>query len=135
MQSIKHAPLTVAVETLSFGLNAAGDSYIDSFSAFMDTSAGVTVGILNYMGSEIEQQDPRLNLSYKAVIQTLETGPRVQLRDAQHLWTKLRDADCTLLGSLTGGGSDSINRASCVLDMTKERAEYLAWLGRHGQYK
>jgi len=133
MQSIKDRVLVMALVTLSFGVNAAGDSYSATFATCMDASEGVTVSMLNCIGSEIERQDARLNLSYKAAMQTLEIGPRTQLRDAQRLWIKLRDADCRLLGSLTGGTSDSINRASCFLDMTKERAEYLTWLVEHGQ--
>ena len=60
--------------------------------------------------------------------QALDKGQQNQLRDAQRLWIKFRDADCALLGSLTGGSIDRINSASCFLDMTKQRADDLARL-------
>ncbi|PKQ42164.1 hypothetical protein CXP40_07285 [Pseudomonas sp. YY-1] len=95
----------------------------------MDESGGVTVNMLNCMGSETEQQDARLNQNYKAAMQALTPAQQAQLRDAQRLWIKFRDADCALLGSLTGGTIDSVNSASCFLDMTKKRADDLARLG------
>ena len=61
-------------------------------------------------------------------MQALDKGQQNQLRDAQRLWIKFRDADCALLGSLTGGSIDRINSASCFLDMTKQRADDLARL-------
>ena len=128
MQSIKTRLLVIAITTLSFGVSAADESYSTTYTTCMDASGGVTVNMLNCMGSEIEQQDARLNQSYKAAMQALEQGQQTQLRDAQRLWVKFRDADCALLGSLTGGTVDSVNHASCFLDMTKKRAEDLASL-------
>lgn len=86
------------------------------------------MNMLNCMGSETEQHDARLNQNYKAAMQALNKGQQNQLRDAQRLWIKFRDADCALLGSLTGGSIDRINSASCFLDMTKQRADDLARL-------
>lgn len=133
MQSIKTRLLVIAITTLSFGVSAADEGYSATYTTCMDASGGVTVNMLNCMGSEIEQQDARLNQSYKAAMQALEQGQQTQLRDAQRLWIKFRDADCALLGSLTGGTVDSVNRASCFLDMTKKRAEDLAWIAEQGQ--
>jgi uncharacterized protein YecT (DUF1311 family) len=133
VQSIKTRLLVIAITTLSFGVSAADEGYSATYTTCMDASGGVTVNMLNCMGSEIEQQDARLNQSYKAAMQALEQGQQTQLRDAQRLWIKFRDADCALLGSLTGGTVDSVNRASCFLDMTKKRAEDLAWIAEQGQ--
>ncbi|TVT67973.1 MAG: DUF1311 domain-containing protein [Pseudomonas sp.] len=91
----------------------------------MDESGGVTMNMLDCMGSETEQQDARLNQNYKAAMQALDKGQQNQLRDAQRLWINFRDADCALLASLTGGSIDRINSASCFLDMTKQRADGL----------
>ena len=99
----------------------------------MDESGGVTMNMLDCMGSEAEQQDARLNENYKAAMQALTPAQQTQLRDAQRLWIKFRDADCALLGSLTGGTIDSVNSASCFLDMTQKRADDLAWLAEQGQ--
>lgn len=131
MRLIKIWPLTIAAVTLT--ANAAEDGYSKTYSACMDDSGGVTVSMLDCMGSETGLQDARLNQNYKAAMQTLVVAQQIQLRDAQRLWIKFRDADCALLGSLTGGTMDSLNGASCFLDMTKERADDLAWLAEQGQ--
>jgi uncharacterized protein YecT (DUF1311 family) len=84
--------------------------------------------MLDCMGSETEQQDAHLNQNYEAAMQALPPAQQTQLRDAQRLWIKFRDADCTLLGSLTDGSIDRINSASCFLNMTMKRADDLTQL-------
>lgn len=128
MHSSKTWLLATAVITLSAGAQAAENGYSPAYSACMDESGGVTMNMLDCMGSETEQQDARLNQNYKAAMQALTPAQQTQLRNAQRLWTKFRDADCALLGSLTGGSIDRINSASCFLDMTKQRADYLGRL-------
>lgn len=128
MHSSKNWLLAIAVITLSAGVHAADDDYSVTYSACMDESGGVTMNMLDCMGSETEQQDARLNQSYKAAMQALTPAQQTQLRDAQRLWIKFRNADCALLGSLTGGSIDRINSASCFLDMTKQRADDLGRL-------
>lgn len=125
MHSSKHWLPAIAVMTLSAGAQAANDGYRTSYNACMD---GVTMNILDCMGSETEQQDARLNQNYKAAMQALTPAQQTQLREAQRLWIKFRNADCTLLGTLTGGSIDRINGASCFLDMTKQRADALVRL-------
>ncbi len=125
MHSSKNWLLAIAVTTLGAGAQAADDGYSTTYSACMDQSGGVTMNMLDCMGSETEQQDARLNQNYKAAMQALTPSQQTQLRDAQRLWIKFRDADCALLGSLTGGTIDSVNSASCFLDMTKKRADDL----------
>ena len=133
MHSRKNWLLAIADTTLSAGAQATDDGYSTTYSACMDESGGVTMNMLDCMGSEAEQQDARLNENYKAAMQALTPAQQTQLRDAQRLWIKFRDADCALLGSLTGGTIDSVNSASCFLDMTKKRADDLAWLAEQGQ--
>lgn len=128
MHSNKNWLLAIVITALSAGTHAADDGYSETYTACMDESGGVTVNMLNCMGSETEQQDARLNQNYKASMQALTPAQQTQLRDAQRLWIKFRDADCALLGSLTGGSIDRINSASCFLDMTKQRADGLARL-------
>jgi uncharacterized protein YecT (DUF1311 family) len=128
MKSSKTWLLVIAVITLSAAVQAADDDYSTTYSACMDESGGVTMNMLACMGSETEQQDARLNQNYKAAMQALAPAQQTQLRDAQRLWIKFRDADCALFGSLTGGSIDRINSASCFLDMTKQRADDLGGL-------
>jgi uncharacterized protein YecT (DUF1311 family) len=133
MHSIRNALLASVIAALSLSANATEDGYSETYNACMDDSSGVTVNMLDCMASEIEQQDARLNQNYKAAMQVLTPAQQAQLRDAQRLWIKLRDADCGLLGSLTGGTMDSLNGNSCFLDMTKKRADDLAGLAQQGQ--
>jgi uncharacterized protein YecT (DUF1311 family) len=133
MHPAKHSLLAIALAALSFSVSAADSDYSATHTACMHASEGVTVNMLNCMSSETEQQDARLNKNYKAAMQGLQQENKTQLRDAQRLWIKFRDADCALLGSLTGGTIDSVNGASCYLDMTKERADDLGWLAERGQ--
>jgi len=128
MQPIRHRLLAIAVITLSLSVSAAEDDYSATYNSCMDASGGVTMDMVDCMGSEHDRQDARLNQGYKAAMQALEKAQQSQLRDAQRLWIKFRDADCALLGSLTGGSIDRINSASCFLDMTKQRADELARL-------
>lgn len=128
MHSSKNRLLAIAVTTLSAAAQAADDSYSTTYSTCMVGAGGVTMNMLDCMGSETERQDARLNQSYKAAMQALTPAQQTQLRDAQRLWIKFRDADCNLIGSLTGGSIDRVNSASCFLDMTKQRADDLAGL-------
>ena len=132
MQSIKHRLLAIALTAISLSVSAADDGYSATYTSCMDASSGVTMNMLDCMGSETEQHDARLNQNYKAAMQALDKGQQNQLRDAQRLWIKFRDADCALLGNLTGGSIDRINSASCFLDMTKQRADDIARLTEPG---
>lgn len=125
--------LAVTAMLISFAAGAVEDGYSAAYSDCMDASGGVTADMLGCIYGEHETQDARLNQNYKIAMQVLETAQQKQLRDAQRLWIKFRDANCNLLGSLSGGTLDQINAASCLLDMTKERAEVLARLANQGR--
>ena len=133
MQSIRNWLLAIVTTTLGIGTYAAEDGYSTAYTACMDESGGVTSNMLDCIGTEIKQQDARLNQNYKSATQALMPAQQTHLRDAQRLWIKFRDTDCTLLGNLTGGTIDGLNQASCFLDMTKKRADDLAWLAEQGQ--
>ncbi|MDZ7888695.1 MAG: lysozyme inhibitor LprI family protein [Pseudomonas sp.] len=133
MQFRRNWPIAIIATALSAAANAADDGYSTTYTTCMDQSGGVTANILNCIADEIEQQDARLNQHYKSAMRALSQEQQPQLRDVQRLWISFRDADCALLGNLTGGSIDAINRSSCYLDMTKKRAGDLAWLAEQGQ--
>ena len=66
MHSSKNWLLAIAATTLSAGAQAADDDYSTTYSTCMDESGGVTMNMLDCMGSETEQQDARLNQNYRA---------------------------------------------------------------------
>lgn len=104
---------------------AQGDS--PAYSQCMQT-AETTLDMNNCNGAEIDRQDGRLNGAYKKAMAALEPAQQTQLRDAQRLWIKYRDANCKLYYSLTGGTIDQLNGAGCVLELTKARADELGKL-------
>ncbi len=49
-----------------------------------------------------------------------------QVRDAQRLWVRFRDADCKAMSEMTMVGKYwEINRLSCVIKRTRQRMAYL----------
>jgi uncharacterized protein YecT (DUF1311 family) len=88
-------------------------------------SANTTVDMVNCNTQETKVQDERLNKAYKTALAALEGNRKQQLQDVQRLWLKYRDANCSFLGSATGGTLDQVNGSGCVLDMTQIRAQEL----------
>ncbi|MCS3472876.1 uncharacterized protein YecT (DUF1311 family) [Pseudomonas sp. JUb42] len=82
--------------------------------------------------AETRKQDARLNKAYKAAMAVLPAEQKKQLKDAQMLWVKFRDADCGMQSTFTGGTMDMINGASCELNMTQTRADALEWYAEFG---
>jgi uncharacterized protein YecT (DUF1311 family) len=96
-----------------------------TYKKCMDVSGGVTVNMLDCISAEITLQDVRLNQGYKAAMAALEADRKGDLQSVQRMWIKYRDANCGFVGTLTGGTIDSLNAGSCVLQMTKTRAQEL----------
>jgi uncharacterized protein YecT (DUF1311 family) len=121
------APFTATALVLAFSCSAYAAANDDSpaYKKCMDTSGGVTVKMLDCMNTEIKLQDVRLNKAYKVAMTAIEGDKQGPLRKVQQMWIKYRDANCGFVGSLTGGTLDSINAGSCVLQMTRTRAQEL----------
>jgi uncharacterized protein YecT (DUF1311 family) len=122
--------LLILLVTVSLPVLANDDSYSATYTACMDASGGVTVNMLDCNAAETELQDARLNTGFKAASKALSATNKANLLAAQRLWLKYRDANCMLYGSLTGGSMDGLNGTGCFLDMTKARADDLAWLAQ-----
>ena len=121
------APFAVSalVLTLCSSAYAADNHDSPAYKKCMAASGGVTVNMLDCMAAEIKLQDVRLNKAYKAAMTAMEGDKQGQLQNIQQMWIKYRDANCGFVGRLTGGTIDSINAGSCVLEMTKTRAQEL----------
>jgi uncharacterized protein YecT (DUF1311 family) len=98
--------------------------YSHTFDVCMSKSDGVTVEVLDCTVAETSNQDGQLNKNYQAAMVTLPPERRLELRNAQRAWIKARDSKCVL--DQDGGTAAQINSASCVLDMTAQRAKELA---------
>lgn len=86
------------------------------------------------IGSKLKDADEELNVTYKAAIQRIQEEDKFlkcnleeEFRISQRAWLKYRDAHCSFEGESTGavGGWSGIHISECILDMTKQRTEYL----------
>lgn len=96
------------------------------FSACMDKTEGTTNDMLNCVGEETKYQDSLLNKNYKTVIAQLSLDRQKQLKEAQRLWVKYRDANCNFYVDPEGGTMAVLNSASCFMETTAQRAKELA---------
>ncbi|MEO9826585.1 MAG: lysozyme inhibitor LprI family protein [Paracoccaceae bacterium] len=102
-----------------------------------------TYGMVRCTAAETEIWDAFLNTAYQAQMQHMraqdtleaETFPEFAkrseaLRDAQRAWIAFRDGECGLAYAMWGSGSmRQIAGASCVMEMTADRALTLESLG------
>lgn len=80
-----------------------------------------TLEIVECIGAKTKIWNDRLNKAYKKLPQRIEPRQRGPLKDAQRLWLKYRDANCTFY-DLQEGTIRLIQAAECVRSMTKDRA-------------
>ena len=83
-----------------------------------------TLELVDCLNAKAAQWDKRLNAAYQTALKDAEPNQRKQLRIAQRLWVKYRDANC-LYYDLGEGTIARINAADCMYRMTKERAQEL----------
>lgn len=128
-------PTIYSIAAIVFGLSnsaLAKDNYSPAYSNCMDKAGGVTYDMVECSSAELSLQDARLNLAYKNAMGVLSSESKNRLREAQRIWIKFRDADCSIYYNLSGGTMDSLNGAGCELSMTQERADALEWIARNG---
>lgn len=108
---------------------AAGEpDYSPEYSQCMDDSGGVTAGMIDCIGQELERQDARLNKVYNEFMATLSAERKEQLRAAQRAWLKFRDENCKFYYDPDGGSLARVAANVCVLSATAARADELAGL-------
>ena len=101
------------------------DLFTGRYDNCMENSGGVTVTMLNCMDEEMVTQDARLNGVYKKLMEQLTTDRSEQLRTAQRIWIKYRDANCHFYADPNGGTIATVNASACFLSETAERASEL----------
>ena len=105
---------------------AAGDHvYSTDYSDCMGRAGGVTVDVLQCIAAETSRHDARLNETYRALRGQFYSARLTALVAAQRLWMQYRDANCSAYAYPDGGTPAAIHRASCLLEMTAERASEL----------
>jgi uncharacterized protein YecT (DUF1311 family) len=95
------------------------------YSACIENSGGVTVNMLDCIGAETKRQDAHLNKAYKEVMAQLSPERKKQLRTAQRLWIKYRDANCNFYADPDGGTYAQVSANECFLNATAARAKEL----------
>jgi uncharacterized protein YecT (DUF1311 family) len=108
-------------------------NYSSSYSRCIDNSGGVTSVMNECNADELQHQDVLLNRYYKGLMSHLSSSKKAQLKKAQRLCIKYRNANCGFYTGLTGGTIDIINAGGCHVDMTVRRAgelkEFLLLIG------
>jgi uncharacterized protein YecT (DUF1311 family) len=85
---------------------------------------GSTYEMVECLKAKTAHWDRQLNTAYRAALKAAEPKQAEQLRKAQRLWIKYRDANC-LYYDLGEGTIARIAAGSCMLDMTRSRAQEL----------
>lgn len=94
-----------------------------------DAAQGVTLGMMNCLGTEIDVQDARLNQAYKMVMARQSAAGKSRLRSSERAWIKQRNMTCKTQSDRDGGGTlSAITYNSCILDETIKRT---IWLERY----
>lgn len=115
------------------------DTAIDATGRRVDCAEPLTTLEVNAcLGKEADKADAELNRIYKLVKIYVKAHddewntvidkrpPSIQLRDAQRLWIKQRDADCSLVYSLYHQGTIRNTKAIvCSMEQTKKRTAFL----------
>ncbi|TWH77204.1 uncharacterized protein YecT (DUF1311 family) [Azomonas agilis] len=125
---VRAASLSILL-SVSLSVSAFEDEdYSSAYNQCMDKADGVTIPMVECAMAEFQRQDTLLNQNYKAALKTLAPEKQKQLREIQRLWIQFRDAECSFYGNLTGGSIDRITSSSCMMEITKARADDLGAL-------
>lgn len=123
---MKHLFMTIII-FLSMSQYVVADETLlsDQYKKCMDNSGGVTVEMLDCISAETKKQDVLINKAYKEVMGTLTVQRKKQLRGAQRLWIKYRDANCNFYADPEGGTLATVTSNSCFLDEISSRRKEL----------
>jgi uncharacterized protein YecT (DUF1311 family) len=108
-----------AATTLVIGSACAGDQGSPD-----QACDGNTYQIVECLKAKTAQWDKRMTIAYQQALKDAEPKQREQLRAAQRLWIKYRDANC-LYYDLGPGTIARIEAGTCMAEMTQSRASEL----------
>lgn len=97
-----------------------------------DAGQGITSGMMDCIGDEIDRQDARFNQAYKMVMMRLAPAQKTTLRAAERAWITQRDARCHRESADEEGGTlANLIYANCILDATISRTIWLERFPSH----
>lgn len=100
------------------------------YESCINGSGGATHLMDACTATELKLQDARLNKEYKALMAALPSARQKQLRAAQRLWIKYREANCNFYYDPGGGQAARILAHDCLLMETATRAQEIAHVYR-----
>ena len=89
---------------------------------------GSTFEMVDCLKARTAQWDKRMTAAYQQALKDAVPQQREQLRAAQRLWIRFRDANCLYYG-LGEGTIARIDAGECTRSMTEARARELEGLG------
>ncbi|MCA8037102.1 MULTISPECIES: lysozyme inhibitor LprI family protein [Burkholderia cepacia complex] len=108
---------------------AAGAKQPDLLGDCMDkaTAQGAMIksATADCLAEEAKRQDAKLNATYKQAMKSLPAARQKKLVVAQRAWITFRDANCAIFADSDGDALAEGEVASCVADLTAERAKGL----------
>jgi uncharacterized protein YecT (DUF1311 family) len=124
MRSLRIALITAAALT-----GAAAFAYAGDQGDAEQSCDGSTYEIVECQKAKLSVLDKRLNTAYQQALKDAQSPKqRDQLRAAQRLWVRYRDANCEYY-ELGEGTIARIEGGICMLDLTRTRALELENVG------
>ena len=120
--------ILIAILLLSSPLFATAEissSYSKEHSECVKKSDGGDFSLIDCNTSEWIKQDKRLNTTYKKLLTQLKGKRKNDLKEAQKLWLKYTNANCTFYYDPDGGTLARLEASSCDLEATVLRANEL----------
>ncbi|WP_454724423.1 MULTISPECIES: lysozyme inhibitor LprI family protein [Cupriavidus] len=122
MKKTLSAALLLAV---SLGAQAGERPLSARYAACMNGAGITTAGMHDCIAAETARQDTALNAAYKRLQQAVAPARKTALLEAQRAWLAFRDANCRFRADPDGGTLAGLGAASCVMQMTADRAQEL----------
>jgi uncharacterized protein YecT (DUF1311 family) len=118
--------------TAALQAKPAGGDYNREYRQCMrsgNAGRGVTAGIMDCNGVEIDRQDARLNQAYRAAMRRSNPARKAALRASERAWITASDTRCRKEADAEGGGTlSAIVYSDCILEATINRR---MWLQSH----
>jgi uncharacterized protein YecT (DUF1311 family) len=101
------------------------DGLTAEYSRCIDKAGGVDPAMLDCIDAETRRQDKRLNDVYKKLMSKLNPERKKQLLEAQRLWLKFTEANCSFYLDPDGGTAARLSASECPMVARARRATEL----------
>lgn len=106
-------------------LNSEELKYSKNFQPCLDKSQS-SAKMIDCIYQELSEQDVKLNQAYRKLQSILSESKKKELKNAEVLWLKFRDANCLFIEDQLNHGTNSLLLSKqCILNSTIRRTEEL----------